>query len=300
LFLRRSLVSGAQLARTNQELSFVNATLEQRVSERTAAAEERAMELARSNAELEQFASVTSHDLQEPLRKIRMFGQRLRSNLGDDLPEEAASDLERMQSAAQRMQRLIDDLLAFARVSSRVREFEPVDLGDVTAEVLADLEARVVELDAQVEVGDLPVIEADKTQMRQLIQNLMGNALKFHREGRPPVIRIDGDVIPGHESRFSGEAAAGDRCVIRVEDNGIGFDEKYAERVFGAFERLNSRTAYDGTGIGLSIARKIAWRHGGEIVATSVPEQGSTFTVTLPVSHGNGGHGGNGGDTDAP
>ena len=293
LFFRRSLQSGAELAETNRELTAVNATLEERVAERTAAAEERAKELARSNDELEQFSSVASHDLQEPLRKIRMFGDRLRQRLGDGLPEEAASDLDRVQNAAERMQRLINDLLDFSRVTHRGKEFELVDLGKVTKEVIADLEARVVELNARVDVADLPVIEADRTQMRQLMQNLVGNALKFHREGEPPVIRIRGEVIAGQPPRFSGEATAGDRCVITVEDNGIGFDEKHSERVFTAFERLHSRSAYEGTGIGLSIARKIVWRHGGHITAKGAPEQGATFTVTLPLSHANGRDGGN-------
>lgn len=293
LFFRRALQSGAKLAETNRELTAVNATLEERVAERTAVAEERARELARSNDELEQFSSVASHDLQEPLRKIRMFGDRLRERLGDGLPEEPASDLERMQNAAERMQRLINDLLDFSRVTHRGKEFELVDLGKVTEEVIADLEARVVELNARVDVADLPVIEADRTQMRQLMQNLVGNALKFHREGEPPVIRIRGELFAGQPPHFSGEATAGDRCVITVEDNGIGFDEKHSERVFTAFERLHSRSAYEGTGIGLSIARKIVWRHGGHITAKGAPEQGATFTVTLPLSHANGRDGGN-------
>jgi signal transduction histidine kinase len=286
VFFRRALTTGSELEGTNRELSALNATLEERVAERTAAAEEHARELARSNVELEQFSSVASHDLQEPLRKIRMFGDRLRARLGDGLAEEPAADLERMQNAAERMQRLISDLLDFSRVTHRGKAFEPVDLRVVTEEVLSDLEARVTELDARVEVTDLPVIDADRTQMRQLVQNLVGNALKFHRDGESPVIRIRGEVVPGHAARFSGDTIVGDRCVVTVEDNGIGFDEKYAERVFGAFERLHSRSSYDGTGIGLSIARKIVWRHGGEITATSAPEQGATFIVTLPVSHG--------------
>ncbi len=287
-FLRRAFVNGARLATTNRELVDLTATLEERVAERTAAADERATELARSNAELEQFASVTSHDLQEPLRKIRMFGDRLRERLGDDLPAEPAEDLGRMQNAAERMQRLINDLLDFSRVTSRGKNFEPVDLGKVTEEVLSDLEARVIELDAKVDVSALPVIDADQTQMRQLIQNLLSNALKFHREEEPPRIRISGDIIPGGEAHSQWETAAADRCVLKVEDNGIGFDEKYAERVFVAFQRLHGRSSYDGTGIGLSIARKIVWRHGGNITAESVPGEGSTFTVTLPVTHRNG------------
>jgi signal transduction histidine kinase len=294
LFLRRALESGARLAESHRELTAVNATLEERVAERTAAAEERTRELARSNAELEQFASVTSHDLQEPLRKIRMFGDRLHERVGDELAEEPAADLERIQNAARRMQRLIDDLLAFARVSSRGQQFASVDLGEVAEEVLADLEARVIELDARVEVGELPVIEADRTQMRQLLQNLVGNALKFHREGEPPVIRINAQVIAEKPPRHAWEATAGARCAITVEDNGIGFDDKYSERVFAAFERLNSRSAYEGTGIGLSIARKIVWRHGGDITARGAPDEGATFTVTLPLRHQNGHNGHNG------
>jgi signal transduction histidine kinase len=285
LFFRRALQAGAELAKTNRELSALNTTLEDRVAERTAAAEEHARELARSNVELEHFSSIASHDLQEPLRKIRMFGDRLRSRLGDGLADEPAADLERMQNAAERMQRLINDLLDFSRVTHRGKEFERVDLGAVTKEVLSDLEARVLELDARVDVSDLPVIEADRTQMRQLLQNLVGNALKFHREGEPPTVRIRGEVVPGHAARFAGDTIVVDRCIVTIEDDGIGFDEKYAERVFTAFERLHSRSSYDGTGIGLSIARKIVWRHGGDITAKSAPDQGATFTVTLPISH---------------
>jgi signal transduction histidine kinase len=176
-------------------------------------------------------------------------------------------------------------LLSFSRVASRGREYEPVDLGEITREVIADLEPRVVALDAILDVGSLPVVEADTTQMRQLLQNLLSNALKFHREGEPPVIRIRGDVVAGREPRFAGEAVSVDRAVITVEDNGIGFDQKYAERIFAAFERLHGRSAYEGTGIGLSIARKIVWRHGGDISVESVPNAGSTFTVTLPLTH---------------
>ncbi|HWB21688.1 MAG TPA: ATP-binding protein [Gaiellaceae bacterium] len=291
-FFRRALATGVALEQTNNELTRVNATLEERVAERSAAAEERAKELARSNEELEQFSSVASHDLQEPLRKIRMFGERLRDRLGDSLAEEPAADLERMSNAAARMQQLISDLLDFSRVTHRGKEFEAVDLGQVTRDVVADLEARVVELDAQIELGELPTIEADKTQMRQLMQNLVGNALKFHREGEPPVVRIHADVFPEQAPRFAAEATAAERCIITVEDNGIGFDEKHAERVFTAFERLHARSSYEGTGIGLSIARKIVWRHGGHITAAGVPGVGATFTVTLPLSQPNGRNGG--------
>jgi signal transduction histidine kinase len=281
--LRRMSIGTARVVDTNRQLGDLNESLEERVAERTAVAEQRAAELARSNSELEQFASVASHDLQEPLRKIRMYAQRLPKRVGNDLPEEATSDLGRMHDAAERMQRLIDDLLSFARVSSRQRDFEPIDLSALARDVAGDLEARIRELDAQVEIGELPVVAADRVQMGQLLQNLLSNALKFHRDGVPPVVRIRAEIVEGEPSRFAGEAANGRRCLVAVEDNGIGFEPKYAERIFSAFERLHSRSEYEGTGIGLSIARKIAWRHGGELAATSAPGQGSTFTLTLPL-----------------
>jgi signal transduction histidine kinase len=268
--LRRMLIGTDRVVAANRALGELNATLEDRVADRTAVAEQRAEELARSNNELEQFASVASHDLQEPLRKIRMYAQRLPKRLGDALPEEASTDLVRIHDAAERMQRLIDDLLSFARVTSRHREFEAVDLSALTEDVVADLEARVHELDAEIEIGDLPVVAADQAQMSQLLQNLISNALKFHRPDIRPVVRIDAETN-------------GDRCRIIVEDNGIGFDSKYAERIFSAFERLHSRSDYEGTGIGLSIARKIARRHGGELTAYGAPGRGAVFTLTLPV-----------------
>jgi signal transduction histidine kinase len=288
LLFRRTLRSAMELRWANSELTEMNTNLEQRVAQRTATIEERAKELARSNAELEQFSSVASHDLQEPLRKIRMYGDRLRGRVGDSLGEEANSDLERMESAAARMQKLINDLLDFSRVTHRGKDFERVNLAEVTEEVVSDLEARILELGAQVAVGELPVIDADRTQMRQLVQNLIGNALKFHRPQEPPLVRISSQVIAGQQPRFPGESGAGERCVITVQDNGIGFEEKHAERVFAAFERLHSRSAYEGTGIGLSIARKIVWRHGGHITAKGVINEGATFTVTLPLSQLNG------------
>jgi signal transduction histidine kinase len=283
VLLRHMLIGTARVVEANRQLEDLNESLEERVAERTAVAEQRAAELARSNSELEQFASVASHDLQEPLRKIRMYAQRLPKRVGDDLSEEATSDLGRMHDAAERMQRLIDDLLSFARVSSRQRDFTPIDLSALARDVVGDLEARIRELDAQVEISELPVVAADRVQMGQLLQNLLSNALKFHREGVPPIVRIRAEIVEGEQSRFAGEAANGRRCLVAVEDNGIGFEPKYAERIFSAFERLHSRSEYEGTGIGLSIARKIAWRHGGELTATSAPGQGSTFTLTLPL-----------------
>lgn len=270
VLLRRWLISADQLALAVAELEALNETLEAKVEDRTALAHRRLAELQRSNSELEQFASVAAHDLQEPLRKIRMYGERLRERpeLGDD----SRSDVVRMDAAATRLQRLIDDLLDLARVNSRGRELVRVDLDEVANDVIGDLDPRVREVGACVEIGELPAVLGDSAQIRRVLQNLLSNALKFHRPGTPLLVSV------------SSETLAEGRCVITVQDNGIGFDDQYAERIFGAFQRLHGRSEYDGTGIGLSIARKIAWRHGGDITATGVPGEGAQFRLTLPLA----------------
>ena len=228
--------------------------------------------LRESNAELEDFAYVASHDLQEPLRKIQAFGDRLKSRFGSALPPEGIDYLSRMQNAASRMQSLINDLLTFSRVTTKAQPFVPIDLNRVAGEVLHDLEGRIHETEAEIIVGDLPTIDADPLQMRQLMQNLLSNAIKFHQPGIAPQVRVSA-TIDHHTAE------------IVVEDNGIGFDEKYADRIFTMFERLHGRQTYEGTGIGLAICRKIALRHSGDIVARSAPGQGATFIVTLPAEH---------------
>ena len=237
-----------------------------------------ALELGRSNAELEQFAYVASHDLQEPLRKIQAFGERLNAKCADSISDQGRDYLKRMQNAAKRMQVLINDLLTFSRVTTRASSFTPVNLKRVVREVLLDMDFRIEQTQGRVEVGDLPVIEGDSTQMRQLFQNLIGNALKFNREGVAPVVRIRSETI--RDSRKKGGAF----CRIFVEDNGIGFEETYAERIFGVFQRLHGRGVYEGTGIGLAVCRKIVERHGGSIQANSTPGQGSVFTIIMPLN----------------
>ncbi len=233
-----------------------------------------ARKLAQSNRELQSFAYVASHDLQEPLRKVRAFGDRLRSKYAGALDERALDYLGRMEGAAERMQALIEDLLALSRVTTKGRPFAPVDLGEVAAEVLSDLEARVEQAGGRVEVGGLPTIEADRAQMRQLLQNLVSNALKFHRGGEAPVVRVRGEVL-----------GRGGWCRIVVEDEGIGFGAEHAERIFAPFERLHGRGSYEGTGMGLAICRRVVERHGGSITARSTPGRGATFVVTLPIRH---------------
>ena len=240
-------------------------------------------ELTRSNAELQQFASIASHDLQEPLRKIQAFGNRLKEKYGDALTDQGRDYLERMQNAAGRMQALIEDLLTLSRITTRAQPFVPVDLAQVTKEVLSDLEERIQQTEGRVEVGELPVIDADPLQMRQLLQNLIGNALKFHRDQEPPVVRIYSQLLVGPEQQSAKVNDGAELCQIIVEDNGIGFDEKYLDRIFNVFQRLHSRSEYEGTGMGLAICRKIADHHGGSITAKSTPGRGAKFIVTLPT-----------------
>jgi signal transduction histidine kinase len=250
--------------------------------ERTHEVERINRELARSNRELEGFASVASHDLQEPLRKIMAFGDRLRTRCAAELDDTGQDYLARMQNAAGRMQTLIDDLLAYSRVTTKAQPFVPVNLDQVVREVLSDLELRIEKSGATVALGELPAVEADPLQMRQMFQNLLSNALKFQRPQVPPVIQVTAWTVDGDATISRRFPAAFGLCQIAVEDNGIGFDEKYLDRLFKPFQRLNPQSAYEGTGIGLAICSKIAERHGGCITAASTPGQGSRFLVTLP------------------
>ncbi len=258
------------------------------ISQRKRAEEEQARyaaELERSNRELEQFAYVASHDLQEPLRKIRMFSDRLEMKCAQMLDETGRECIRRMQSAAARMQALIDGLLSLSRVTTRAQSFVPVDLAQIAREVVSDLETQIERVGGRVEIGHLPAIQADPLQMRQLFQNLIGNALKFHRVDEPPVVRVHGRFVQGRERRRSGGSLAEERCRIVVEDNGIGFEPRHSERIFGVFQRLHPRDVFEGTGVGLAICRRIVERHGGTITAQSTPGRGSTFEVVLPVVH---------------
>jgi len=229
-------------------------------------------ELQRSNAALDEFASVASHDLQEPVRKILSFGDLLNTSAGPLLAGPAKEYLERMLGAAARMRSLIRDLLLYSQVTTSVQPFVSTDLARIASEVIADLETAIAESGGRVEVGELPVIAADPLQMRQLLQNLLGNALKYRRSDTPPVVRLS---CASRDDPYR---------TITVTDNGIGFNEKHAGKIFGMFVRLHGRAEYEGSGIGLAICRKIVERHGGTIAATSTLGEGATFTVTLPVT----------------
>ncbi|HYE57912.1 MAG TPA: ATP-binding protein, partial [Rhodothermales bacterium] len=222
------------------EVRALNETLEARVAARTAELERANAALRRSNRELQDFAYVASHDLQEPLRKIATFADLLRMENGEVLDEDGLSYVQRMQDAARRMSELLRDLLAFSRVTTHAKPFRRTDLNTVLSEVLSDLEVNLAEVNGHVETGQLPEIEADPTQMRQLFQNLIGNALKFRHEGGVPEIKVR--VAPGQ---------ADETVVIEVQDNGIGFEEKYLNRIFAPFQRLHGNSVYPGTGMGL-------------------------------------------------
>ena len=238
-----------------------------------------ASQLEKSNKELQEFAYIASHDLQEPLRKVQAFGDRLEQKYGDILAGQGKEYLDRMQNAAGRMQTLIQSLLEYSRVTSNAQQHESVDLNTIVKEVLSDLEIRMEQVKGTVEVGELPAIHGDPVQMRQLFQNLIGNALKFHLEGVAPIIKISGREI----QRKKDDSSTMRYHEISVADNGIGFDQKFVDRIFGIFQRLHGRTEYEGTGIGLSVCRKIVERHGGTITARSAPGEGATFIFELPI-----------------
>ncbi len=247
----------------HQRVLLHNQILEEQVQARTA-------ELERSTEELMDFAYITSHDLQEPLRKIIVFGDRLAQKFDSTLNDTGRDYIDRMQKSAIRMKNLIDDLLGFSRITTHSKPFQTVDLNEVVSEVLSDLEIQIENTGGRVDVGSLPTINAERFQMRQLFQNLISNGLKYHQEKVPPMVKV---VYQGLNNGME---------EIRVSDNGKGFDEKYLDRIFRPFERLHGHSEYSGTGMGLAICQKIVLQHEGKITAHSTIGQGASFIVQLP------------------
>ncbi len=261
----------AQVAALEQLLDVTEQTVSEQSDRLEAALREldlRNAELRRSNEELELFAYVASHDLQEPLRMVASYSQLLARRYADKLDEDGREFIQYAVDGATRMQALIDALLEYSRVATRNRQFDTVDLNAVATDVISDLRLSVSESGANVAIDDLPHVTGDRAQLTQLLQNLVSNAIKFRGADAP---RIDITAV-----------ARGADWLITVKDDGIGIDPKYAERIFQIFQRLHTRDEYPGTGIGLAVCRRIVERHGGKIWVESEPGAGSAFVFTLP------------------
>ncbi|OQP64078.1 PAS domain-containing sensor histidine kinase [Niastella vici] len=252
-----------KLQENNRQLEHLNKTLEA------------------SNHDLQQFASVASHDLQEPLRKIQMFSNFLKNNAGN-LNMEQMAHLEKIIGSADRMKSLIIDILNYSRLSADDGEFSPTDLNIILKELLDDFELMIADKKAKVLYDNLPVLEVIRGQIRQVFQNLISNSLKFSKEDEPPIIKIKASYLAS-KSFTSPEKTAGPFCLLTIEDNGIGFEDKYAGIVFSLFQRLHSKDSFEGTGIGLAITKKIIEKHHGLIQVKSIVGKGTTFMIVLPL-----------------
>jgi len=267
-----------QLARSFDRMASALEQREQERQEAESAMREYATELERSNRELQDFANIASHDMQEPLRKVLTFSELLRQRYDEIIDERGRDYLVRMERSARRLHELINEMLALSRITTRAQPFEKVNLNEITQRVLSDLDFQIEESGARIEVSTLPSLEAEPTQMYQLIQNLVSNALKFRQADSQPVIKISASQTPATSQQVNGMVS------LMVSDNGIGFDEKYLDRIFQPFQRLHGSDEYEGTGMGLAICRKIIERHSGSITAHSKPGQGATFVVSLPAT----------------
>jgi signal transduction histidine kinase/PAS domain-containing protein len=241
--------------------------------------------LERSNAHLEDFAHAASHDMKEPLRKIHTFADRLKQMLGSRMNETESNLFQRMITSAERMQILVEDLLEFSHVSTQSQEIEAVDLSDKLKKVLSDLELSIEEKQAKVEIGHLPTVQGNRRQLQQLFQNLISNALKYHQQNIAPLIQINSTTVNGADSGFTVTTEDQQTLfyLVEIKDNGIGFEQQYADRIFNIFTRLHGRSEYAGTGVGLAIVQKVVENHNGYIFAEGKPGIGATFKVLLPV-----------------
>jgi len=283
-----------RLLAQEQKLILANQDLEKELKERLIFEEkinllnqqltENVTQLKSTNEELERFAYVTSHDLQEPLRKIMIFGDMLATKYGSTLEDEGHSYVDRMVKASRRMQMLIKNILAFSRASKNTEAFEDTDLNSLLEGVLSDLEVFIEQKKATINIRKLPELKLIPNQFRQLLQNLIVNAIKFSKENTTPCIDIYAEKIKGSDIPDANHDLRNDDYYrILIKDNGIGFEQKYADRIFIIFQRLHTFDHFEGTGIGLSICKKIAEQHNGFISATSIVNKGTTFSVCIPV-----------------
>lgn len=281
-----------QLLAQEKKLVAINKSLELEIQERMASEEkvkqlnrqllENIASLESANKDLDRFAFMASHDLQEPLRKIRTFSDRLFVKYKESLDEDGKANLHRIQKAAERMQNLITDILTFSKISSERIEFIESDLNKIISEVVIELDEEVKAKEARIQVGQLPLLQVNPGLIKPLFQNLIGNALKYSRKNATPTITIKSET--GLKNVSKGDTIR-NYCRIYVEDNGIGFDQRYAEEIFGMFKRLHRNSEFEGTGIGLALCKKIVEQHNGFISARSKIGEGSTFIVSLPLQH---------------
>ena len=283
-----------RLIAQEQKLVAINKNLENEISERKAS-EEHAKELNRqllenislleaANKDLDRFAFMASHDLQEPLRKIRTFSDRLYLKYKDVLDQEGKTNIARIQKASERMQLLINDILTFSKLSVEDGMFVQCDLNKLISEVIADMEDEISEKNAKISVEQLPSMYVNPGLIRPLFHNLISNALKYSKKNIEPVINIHSEVSPALNGNGSNEVHS-KYCRIFIEDNGIGFDQKYSEQIFGMFKRLHLNTEFEGTGIGLALCKKIVEKHQGYISARSKINEGATFIISLPLDN---------------
>lgn len=254
-----------------EQLRLQRITLEARVERRTQQLKIANEDLKRSNKELQDFAYIASHDLQEPLRKILAFGDRLKHKYGREMSDDANTYIDRMVNSADRMRMLVEGLLTYARVGTRETQFSKVNMKDVVKNVLSDMELTISDQKAEIDVGKLDTIESNELQLRQMFQNMISNALKFHKPDEAPTIMISSQTDKIYSK-------------ITIQDQGIGIPSQYKEKVFTIFQRLHGRSEYDGTGIGLAVVRRIVERHGGKIEVESKEGEGTKFDIYLPLT----------------
>lgn len=267
---------GNAIVQMQQELQQYNRKMEQKVSQRTE-------ELARSNEDLKQFAHVASHDMKEPLRKITMFSRILNDDHKDALSEKGRLYLEKIEKAAIRMSDMIEGILAYSTVSFKEPPFETVNLNTVLEEVKNDLELAIIQKEARIDYSGLPMVNGIPLLLHQLFYNLINNALKFAKPETPPVIKIVSEIAP-HRNPETTDGKDELYHHITVSDNGLGFAQEHAEKIFGIFSRLNPKDQFEGTGLGLALCRKIIYRHHGEISAEGKEGSGAIFHIWLPVN----------------
>jgi signal transduction histidine kinase len=278
-----------QLLAQEQRLVAINKSLEIEIKERKSNEEkikslnkqllENIASLESANKDLDRFAFMASHDLQEPLRKIRMFSDRLYLKYENVLDDDGKTNIHRIQKAAERMQNLITDILTFSKLSVDKPAFVEIDLNQLVGEVLTEMEEDLRNKKAKVVVDRLPMLNVNPSLIKPLFHNLIGNAVKYSKKDVDPLVKITSDTSP----QTNGKAKDQKYCRIFIEDNGIGFDQKYAEEIFGMFKRLHHNTEFEGTGIGLALCKKIVEQHRGYISARSKVNEGATFIVSIPV-----------------